>query len=69
MQRLSTKVSTITGVLALLVLSLVPLVGSASASATALKPTAAAALSPTAGVLTATATTSRQLQFALKFLF
>jgi Carboxypeptidase regulatory-like domain len=32
-------------------------------------PTAAEALSPTAGVLTATATTSRQLQFALKFLF
>jgi len=45
MQRLSTKVSPITGVLALLVLSLVPLVGSASASATALKPTAAAARS------------------------
>lgn len=33
------------------------------------KPSTAAALSPTAGVLTATATTSRQLQFALKFLF
>ena len=32
-------------------------------------PTTAEALSPTAGVLTATATTSRQLQFALKFLF
>ena len=32
-------------------------------------PTAAEALSPTAGVLTATSTTSRQLQFALKFLF
>ena len=29
----------------------------------------AAALSPTAGVMTATATTSRQLQFGLKFLF
>ncbi len=33
------------------------------------KTAAAAALSPTAGVLTATSTTSRQLQFALKFLF
>ncbi len=33
------------------------------------KATTAAALSPTAGVLTATSTTSRQLQFALKFLF
>ena len=33
------------------------------------KPATAAALSPTAGVLTATSTTSRQLQFALKFLF
>jgi hypothetical protein len=33
------------------------------------KPGTAAALSPTAGVLTATATASRQLQFALKFLF
>lgn len=33
------------------------------------KPAAAAAVSPTAGVMTATATTSRQLQFALKFLF
>jgi len=32
-------------------------------------PTATATLSPTAGVLTATSTTSRQLQFALKFLF
>lgn len=32
-------------------------------------PSTAAALSPTAGVLTATATTSRQLQLALKFLF
>jgi hypothetical protein len=33
------------------------------------KPGTAAGLSPTAGVMTATATTSRQLQFALKFLF
>ena len=33
------------------------------------KPTTAAALSPTAGVITATATTSRQLQFAFKVLF
>jgi hypothetical protein len=33
------------------------------------KPGTAAAPSPTAGVMTATATTSRQLQFALKFLF
>ncbi len=33
------------------------------------KPTAEAAISPTAGAMTATATTSRQLQFALKFLF
>ena len=33
------------------------------------KPSTAAAISPTAGVLTATATTSRQLQFALKLLF
>jgi hypothetical protein len=32
-------------------------------------PSTTAALSPTAGVLTATATTSRQLQLALKFLF
>jgi hypothetical protein len=32
-------------------------------------PATAASLSPTAGVMTATATTSRQLQFALKFLF
>jgi len=31
--------------------------------------TAATVVSPTAGVMTATATTSRQLQFALKFLF
>jgi hypothetical protein len=40
-----------------------------STGPTPAKPTTAAALSPTAGVLTATATTSRQLQFALKFLF
>jgi hypothetical protein len=33
------------------------------------KPSTAPALSPTAGVLTVTSTTSRQLQFALKFLF
>ncbi len=33
------------------------------------KPTTAPALSPTAGVMTATATTSRQLQFGLKLLF
>jgi hypothetical protein len=33
------------------------------------KPATAPALSPTAGVMTATATSSRQLQFALKFLF
>jgi len=33
------------------------------------KATSAAAVSPTAGAMTATATTSRQLQFALKFLF
>jgi len=33
------------------------------------KPSAAAALSPTAGIITGTATTSRQLQFGLKFLF
>ena len=32
-------------------------------------PTAAAALSPTAGVISATATTSRQVQFGLKLLF
>jgi hypothetical protein len=32
-------------------------------------PTTAAALSPTAGVMTGTSTTSRQLQLALKFLF
>ena len=40
-----------------------------SSGPTPAKPTTAAALSPTAGVLTATSTTSRQLQFALKFLF
>lgn len=40
-----------------------------STGPTPAKPTTAAALSPTAGVATATATTSRQLQFALKFLF
>jgi hypothetical protein len=40
-----------------------------STGPTPAKPSAAAALSPTAGVMTATATTSRQLQFALKFLF
>jgi hypothetical protein len=33
------------------------------------KPGTAPSLSPTAGVITATATTSRQLQFALKLLF
>ncbi len=33
------------------------------------KPTAAAAFSPTAGVITATSTTSRQLQLGVKFLF
>ena len=33
------------------------------------KPATVAALSPTAGVITATATTSRQVQFALKLLF
>ncbi|MBV8673880.1 MAG: carboxypeptidase regulatory-like domain-containing protein, partial [Acidobacteriaceae bacterium] len=33
------------------------------------KPTASAAISPTAGVITATSTTSRQLQFGIKFLF
>jgi hypothetical protein len=36
---------------------------------TPVKTTADAAVSPTAGAMTATATTSRQLQFALKFLF
>ena len=40
-----------------------------STGPTPAKPAAAAALSPTAGIMTATATTSRQLQFALKFLF
>ncbi len=40
-----------------------------STGPTPAKPATAAALSPTAGVVTATATTSRQLQFALKFLF
>jgi hypothetical protein len=40
-----------------------------STGPTPAKPTTTAALSPTAGVMTATATTSRQLQFALKFLF
>ena len=40
-----------------------------SAGPTPSSPKAAPALSPTAGVMTATATTSRQLQFALKFLF
>jgi hypothetical protein len=40
-----------------------------SSGPTPAKPTATAALSPTAGVVTATGTTSRQLQFALKFLF
>jgi hypothetical protein len=40
-----------------------------STGPTPAKPGTASALSPTAGVMTATATTSRQLQFALKFLF
>ena len=40
-----------------------------SSGPTPSKPTTAVALSPTAGVVTATATTSRQLQFALKILF
>ncbi|MGB6696274.1 MAG: carboxypeptidase-like regulatory domain-containing protein [Terracidiphilus sp.] len=40
-----------------------------STGPTPAKLSTAAALSPTAGVLTATSTTSRQLQFALKFLF
>jgi len=40
-----------------------------STGPTPAKTTTAAVLSPTAGVMTATATTSRQLQFALKFLF
>ena len=40
-----------------------------SSGPTPAKLSAAPALSPTAGVITSTATTSRQLQFALKFLF
>jgi hypothetical protein len=40
-----------------------------STGPTPAKPATAAALSPTAGVVTATATASRQLQLALKFLF
>jgi hypothetical protein len=40
-----------------------------SSGPTPAKPTTVAEVSPTAGVVTATATTSRQLQFALKFLF
>ncbi len=40
-----------------------------STGPTPAKTTTTPALSPTAGVMTATATTSRQLQFALKFLF
>jgi hypothetical protein len=40
-----------------------------STGPTPAKPATAAALSPTAGVMTATATTSRQLQFGLKILF
>jgi hypothetical protein len=40
-----------------------------STGPTPAKPSTAAVLSPTAGVETATATTSRQLQFALKLLF
>jgi len=40
-----------------------------STGPTPAKPAAVAALSPTAGVVTGTATTSRQLQFALKLLF
>jgi len=40
-----------------------------SSGPTPAKPGTAAVISPTAGVMTATATTSRQLQFALKFLF
>jgi len=40
-----------------------------STGPTPAKPATLAALSPTAGIVTATATTSRQLQFALKFLF
>ena len=40
-----------------------------STGPTPAKTSTAAALSPTAGVMTATATTSRQLQFGLKILF
>jgi len=40
-----------------------------STGPTLAKPSTSPVLSPTAGVATATATTSRQLQFALKFLF
>ena len=40
-----------------------------STGPTPAKPLTEAALSPTAGVVTATATTSRQIQFALKVLF
>jgi hypothetical protein len=40
-----------------------------STGPTPAKPSTVAALSPTAGIMTATATASRQLQFALKFLF
>jgi hypothetical protein len=40
-----------------------------SSGPTPAKPTAAAAISPTAGVITGTSTSSRQLQFALKLLF
>lgn len=40
-----------------------------SSGPTPSKPAVAAALSPTAGVVSATATTSRQIQFALKLLF
>jgi hypothetical protein len=40
-----------------------------SSGPTPAKPTTAATLSPTAGVVTATATSSRQLQFALKLMF
>jgi carboxypeptidase family protein len=40
-----------------------------STGPTPAKPSTTAALSPTAGVITASATTSRQLQFGLKFLF
>jgi Carboxypeptidase regulatory-like domain len=40
-----------------------------STGPTPAKPATAAALSPTAGIMTATATTSRQVQFGLKILF